>query len=65
MSQLTRRIRQLEERAGYNNQVVYFIDCENLTEKEIENEVKRIRRKAENATIFIDDISIRGEAVEH
>ncbi|MRI80710.1 hypothetical protein GIY11_01510 [Aerococcaceae bacterium DSM 109653] len=65
MSQLTRRIRQLEERAGYKESDVYFIDCENLTEKEIENEVKRIRRKAENATIFIDDISIRGEAVEH
>ena len=65
MTQLTRRIRQLEERTRYNNQVVYFIDCENLTEKEIENEVKRIRRKAENATIFIDDISILGEADEH
>ena len=60
MKQLTRRIRQLEESTAYNGIQVYFIDCENLTEKEIENEVERIRQKAENATIFIDDISIQG-----
>lgn len=65
MKVLKNRIRQLEENTAYNGIQVYFVDCENLTEKEIENEVQRIRQKAENATIFIDDISIRGEAVEY
>ena len=37
MKQLTRRIRQLEERAGYNDQVVYFIEVDDLTEAELKS----------------------------
>lgn len=59
MSQLTRRIRQLEERAGYNNQVVYFIDVDDLTEAEINKEVQAINQREPTAIIFIDDISVK------
>ena len=65
MRSLSRRIRQLEERTGYNNQVVYFIDVDDLTEAELNKEVQAINQRDPTAIIFIDDISIRGEAVEH
>ena len=59
MKQLTRRIRQLEERAGYNNQVVYFIESKDLTESEIDKEIQRIKENNPNAIIFIDDIAVK------
>ena len=57
MKQLTRRIRQLEERAGYNNQVVYFIEVDDLTEAELNKEVQAINQREPTAMIFIDDIT--------
>lgn len=66
MSQLTRRIRQLEERAGYNNQVVYFIDVDDLTEAELDKEVQAIIQRDPTAIIFIDDIAVKdGGNFEH
>ena len=58
MKQLARRIRQLEERVGYNNQVVYFIESKDLTEAEIDKEAQRIKENNPNAMIFIDDITM-------
>ena len=60
MKQLTRRIRQLEERAGYNNQVVYFIEVDDLTEAELNKEVQAINQREPTAIIFIDDITMLG-----
>ena len=57
MKQLARRIRQLEERAGYNNQVVYFIEVDDLTEAELNKEVQAINQREPTALIFIDDIT--------
>ena len=66
MSQLTRRIRQLEERAGYKNQVVYFIDVDDLTEAELNKEVQAIKQRDPTAIIFIDDIAVKdGDNFEH
>ena len=65
MKQLTRRIRQLEERAGYNDQVVYFIEADDLTEAELNKEVQAINQREPTAIIFIDDITERGGVVEH
>ena len=66
MSQLTRRIRQLEERAGYNNQVVYFIDVDDLTEAELNKEVQAINQRDPAAIIFVDDIAAKdGDNFEH
>ena len=59
MKQLTRRIRQLEERAGYNNQVVYFIEVDDLTEAELNKEVQAINQREPTAIIFIDDIAVK------
>ena len=58
MSQLIRRIRQLEERTGYDNQVVYFIDVDDLTEAELNKEVQAIDQRDPTAIIFIDDIPL-------
>ena len=57
MKQLARRIRQLEERVGYNNQVVYFIEVDDLTEAELNKEVQAINQREPTAMIFIDDIT--------
>ena len=59
MKQLARRIRQLEERAGYNNQVVYFIEVDDLTEAELNKEVQAINQREPTAIIFIDDIAVK------
>ena len=59
MKQLARRIRQLEERAGYNNQVMYFIEVDDLTEAELNKEVQAINQRAPTAIIFIDDIAVK------
>ena len=59
MKQLTRRIRQLEERAGYNNQVMYFIEVDDLTEAELNKEVQAINQREPTAIIFIDDIAVK------
>ena len=66
MSQLTRRIRQLEERTRYNNQVVYFIDVDDLTEAELNKEVQAINQRDPAAIIFVDDIAVKdGDNFEH
>ena len=58
MRSLSRRIRQLEERTGYKNQVVYFIDVDDLTEAELNKEVQAINQRDPTAIIFIDDIPL-------
>lgn len=59
MKQLARRIRQLEERVGCNNQVVYFIEVDDLTEAELNKEVQAINQREPTAMIFIDDIAVK------
>lgn len=62
MKQLTRRVRLLEERAGYTDTKVYFIEATDLTEAEIDKEAQRINEINPNAIIFIDDIPMGDEA---
>ena len=58
MKQLAKRVRLLEERAGYTGLEVYFIESKDLTESEIDKEAHRIKENNPNAVIFIDDITI-------
>ena len=57
MKQLAKRVRLLEDRAGYTDKEVYFIESKDLTEAEIDNEAQRIKENNPNARIFIDDIT--------
>ena len=58
MKVLAKRVRLLEERAGYTGLEVYFIESKDLTEAEIDKEVQRIKNVNPNAIIFIDDITM-------
>ena len=58
MKQLAKRVRLLEERAGYTGSEVYFIESKDLTEAEIDKEAQRIKENNPNAVIFIDDITM-------
>ena len=58
MKQLAKRVRLLEERAGYTGSEVYFIESKDLTEAEIGKEVQRVKSVNPNAIIFIDDITM-------
>ena len=57
MKQLARRVRLIEERVGYTDTKVYFIESKDLTEAEIDKEAQRIKENNPNAMIFIDDIT--------
>ena len=58
MKQLARRVRLIEERAGYTGLEVYFIESKDLTEAEIDKEAQKIKNLNPNAMIFIDDITM-------
>lgn len=58
MREISRRIKYLEERAGKKGQEVYFIEALDLTEKEIEAEIEKVRRDNPKAIFFIDDIPL-------
>lgn len=58
MREISRRIRLLEQRAGKDLQEVYFIEALDLTEKEIEAEIEKVRRDNPKAIFFIDDIAL-------
>ena len=58
MKQLAKRVRLLEESAGYTGLEVYFIESKGLTEAEIDKEAHRIKENNPNAMIFIDDITM-------
>ena len=58
MKQLAKRVRLLEERAGYTGLEVYFIESKDLTEAEIDKEAQRVKSVNPNAIIFIDDITM-------
>lgn len=57
MKQLAKRVRLLEESAGYTGLEVYFIESKDLTEAEIDKEAQKIKNINPNAMIFIDDIT--------
>lgn len=62
MKQLARRVRLLEERVGYTDKNVYFIEAKDLTEAEIDKEAQRVNEINPNAVIFIDDVPLGDEA---
>lgn len=58
MSQLSRRIRLLEQQAGVADSKVYFIEALDLTDVELEKEMQSIKQRDPTAIIFIDDIRL-------
>ena len=58
MSQLSRRIRLLEQQAGMADSKVYFIEALDLTDVELEKEMQSIKQRDPTAIIFIDDIRL-------
>ena len=56
MSQLSRRIRLLEQQAGVADSKVYFIEALDLTDVEREKEMQSIKQRDPTAIVFIDDI---------
>ena len=61
MSQLSRRIRLLEQQAGVADSKVYFIEALDLTDVELEKEMQSIKQRDPTAIIFIDDIPLEDD----
>ena len=61
MSQLSRRIRLLEQQAGVADSKVYFIEALDLTDVELEKEMQSIKQRDPTAIIFIDDTPLEDD----